>query len=416
MIGKLVRAEGNWVEGDRFWNRMEEVRLLMDRIREGGHSLIVAPRRIGKTSLMREVGRRLGDEHISLFVDLQGCQSPAEMVASLAAETRPYQGLWDTMQNVFSNVLDGFSERSGALEIGAVKLSLQAGLAGDEWKGKGDCVFERLASAEKPVVVFIDEIAILVNRLLREGTPETTPKGQSVADVFMSWLRANGIRHKGRVSLVLAGSIGLHPILQQAKLSRTINIFPEFRLGPWDRMTAWGCLRALANQYGVTLGNGAPDQIAEHLGCCIPHHVQMFFNSIYETCVRRGDMTCSAEDVDAIYRDRLLGSKGEVELSHYEERLETVLGRRLYPLASDLLTEAAVEGGLTPSAIAVLAADHEFTGPEAGNVLRTVLSVLEHDGYLTDEGDRYVFVSNLLCDWWKGRHEKFYIPTAKRKG
>ena len=40
--------------------------------------------------------------------------------------------------------------------------------------------------------------------------------------------------------------------------------------------------------------------------------------------------------------------------------------------------------------------------------------VLEHDGYLSAEPRGYVFVSNLVRDWWRARHEFGYTPVSKR--
>ena len=59
MRNTLTRADGNWVVGSRFWDREAEVELLKHRIAEAAHTLIVAQRRIGKTSLMRETARQL---------------------------------------------------------------------------------------------------------------------------------------------------------------------------------------------------------------------------------------------------------------------------------------------------------------------------------------------------------------------
>ena len=47
-MGKVVTGEG-------FWDREEEKKLLVQRIKEGAHVLLVAQRRMGKTSLMAEV-------------------------------------------------------------------------------------------------------------------------------------------------------------------------------------------------------------------------------------------------------------------------------------------------------------------------------------------------------------------------
>lgn len=58
-LNSLKPAHGNWVQGDRFWGRETDLRLFEEGIDEGANFLLVAQRRMGKTSLMREVARRL---------------------------------------------------------------------------------------------------------------------------------------------------------------------------------------------------------------------------------------------------------------------------------------------------------------------------------------------------------------------
>ena len=50
----LKKAGGNWVDGENFFNREAELEALIERIREGRHTLLTAQRRMGKTSLIRE--------------------------------------------------------------------------------------------------------------------------------------------------------------------------------------------------------------------------------------------------------------------------------------------------------------------------------------------------------------------------
>ncbi len=67
----MKQAYGNWVSGDRFWNRKQDLELLIERIEDGQHILLVAQRRMGKTSLMREVIGLIENRYICLFVDFQ---------------------------------------------------------------------------------------------------------------------------------------------------------------------------------------------------------------------------------------------------------------------------------------------------------------------------------------------------------
>ena len=52
-------STGRWVSGDDFFDREQELKALETRIRDLNHTLLTGQRRMGKTSLARELGRRL---------------------------------------------------------------------------------------------------------------------------------------------------------------------------------------------------------------------------------------------------------------------------------------------------------------------------------------------------------------------
>ncbi|WP_233120984.1 hypothetical protein [Chlorobium sp. KB01] len=93
MERKLQQAQGNWVEGDRFWGRADDIRILTRKIDEGAHISLVAQRSMGKTSLMKELQLRLSDRYICLFIDLQKDSEPADAVAQLSLSLKPYESL-----------------------------------------------------------------------------------------------------------------------------------------------------------------------------------------------------------------------------------------------------------------------------------------------------------------------------------
>ena len=415
----LKRAHGNWVVEDRFWDREKEMELFIEYLEEGAHILLVAQRRIGKTSLMREAARLIEDRFICLQVDLQQSHSAADAIVELSTTTRPHQSLWEKTKGIFSNVLGNMASRLESLQISELSVTLRSGLTEGDWKEKGNQLFAILAASEKPVVVFLDEVPILVNRLLKGNDYQLTPERRQQTDAFMSWLRENSIRHKGKVRLVVTGSIGLEPILRQAGLNATINTFTAFDLSPWTPDTAQGCLLALANTYNVTFQPGAIDQMIEALGLCIPHHVQMFFDYVYKVCKLRNIQEVTKELVLEVYQSEMLSLRGHAELSHLEERLKMVLGPELHPLALILLTEAAVSERLTAEAANLLCQRHFFEEEEkkqSSEVQREILRILEHDGYLQREGDAYAFVSKLLKDWWRTHFGFGYSPIGGRKG
>ncbi len=406
---KLVKEIGNWVSGDRFWNRDIELKLLHELLVEGAHVLLVAPRRVGKTSLMRECARRIEDRHYCVFLDVQHCRGPQDALVQLTLETRELVGLWERTQAVFRNALGAVDE----LGIDELSVKLRGSLVGD-WSDKGSRLMRALASGDKPVILFVDELPIMLVRMMRGEGTELEPGGVHQVELFMSWLRRMTIEHRGRIRFVVAGSIGIEPVLRRVGLSATLNTFSPFELEPWSQATGIACLQALGQGYGIRFEEGVLRRMVERLGVCVPHHVQMYFGHVYASCRRQGLDSCSLELVDEVYAHSMLASRGHAELFHLEERLKLVLGLELLPLALDLLTEAAVEGRLSVAAAGIICSSF-FQEPGEGSArLRHVMDILVHDGYLRREREGWVFVSSLVWDWWRGRFEMGYVPVKGR--
>ena len=107
----------------------------------------------------------------------------------------------------------------------------------------------------------------------------------------------------------------------------------------------------------------------------------------------------------------MLSVHGHMELATYENRLDRVVNQELRGAALEMLTEAAIAGRLTPKAALIILESHGKTGAEARECLRFLLGVFDHDGYLRASGEVYVFVSNLLKDWWRHRFGFGYTPV-----
>ena len=411
---ELRKAGGNWVEGDRFFDRGAEIEALTERVRDGAHTLLTAQRRMGKTSLVRELLRRLADEgrFETIFVDLEGASTPADAIAEIGFRSRSARGARGRIRSLFANVLPAEAEvgvrgRVPALADVDLRMKFRAGVDAGNWRHKGNEVFAALAGSGRPVALAIDELPILVNRLLKGDDYRITPERRRAADEFLSWLRKNGQTHKGRICMILSGSVSLEPILQQAGLSAHANIFSPLDLKPWDEETATACLGALGAAYGLDLPHDVRQDMCRRLRRQIPHHVQQFFDVLHEDLRQAGRRAASLEDVARVYADEMLGVRGQMDMEHYEGRLRMVLGDEGYRAALEVLTDAAVNGGLLDGdaigrrreSLAAGAGDGDDPPP-----IEYVLHVLEHDGYLERRDGGYRFVSGLLEDWWRVRY------------
>ena len=82
----MKSATGRWVSGSDFFDRDRELRILEMRVRAGNHVLLAGQRRMGKTSVARELGRRLTDsgDWTMLFTNVEDATCPEDVIADIA--------------------------------------------------------------------------------------------------------------------------------------------------------------------------------------------------------------------------------------------------------------------------------------------------------------------------------------------
>ena len=410
--GKMKKAGGNWVQGDSFFDRLIEVEDLSERVRAGSHTLVVGPRRMGKTSLVRETLRRLqaNGECTTFFVDIEGAEDPADAIVAIAAECRSATSVWSRFSKAIRNAVP-----VGELQYKDFKIRLRAQIRSGNWKKHGDAIFQALARQETPCVLAIDELPLLVRRLLTQGTDDITEKGRAATDAFLSWLRRNGQIHRPKVTLIVSGSVSIEPILQEAGLTAHMNIFQPLRLDAWDDNSSSRCLAALAESYAIDLPQEVRESMCRRLRHCVPHHVQQFFDHMLTHLKRMKRHRATLEDVQAVYERDMLGPRGQADLPHYESRLKLVLSDPDYHIAMEILTEAAISDGFIANDALLRYKRYYADGGERTDfAVENILNLLTHDGYLSRTSEGYRYISGLLEDWWRLRYGGTFVPIMKR--
>ena len=158
---RLRNVIGPPVQGEGFWGRAAELERFIEFLEGGDNIALVAPRRVGKTSLMREVSSRLEPRHICLHLDLEASRAPPDFFAELARVGWDHLSAGDRLRGAFGKLVQGIAElRSEAFTIKVQELFSTS------WKQRGDRLFEVLTGLDQPVVLFLDEVPIFLHRLL----------------------------------------------------------------------------------------------------------------------------------------------------------------------------------------------------------------------------------------------------------
>ena len=286
-----------------------------------------------------------------------------------------------------------------------MRIKTRAGIDEGSWQDAGDRVFETLAQADKPVVLAIDELPILINRMAVGHDFRVIAERREAVDLFLSWLRMHAQAHRDRIVLLLAGSIGFAPVLSRLEMTVLANVYSPFELRPWDEATGGDCLNALAATYGVEFPPRVRTAMCRRLRRCVPHHVQQYFELLHDHLRRDGRSRATESYADVVYRRDMLGVLGQPALEHYQSRLRAVLGDDGYRIAFGLLTSVVSSGGNISDL--EIRREGRRLGSEGGAESVNIndwLHVLLHDGYLERSSGGYRFASGLLEDWWRIRY------------
>ena len=407
----MKSATGRWVCGEDFFDRESELSILEQRVRAGNHVLLTGQRRMGKTSVARELGHRLEAQGwLFLFVDVEGATCPEDVIAGIAEAAHSVRTLRSRFTSGTLRLLDRLSQRVKEIGPRQFRVSFRAELNKGNWRRFGEKLIRDCAEHDQPVLLVIDELPIFLKRMLRDD------EGHKNVDGFLSWLRGTLQQlGAGSPAVIISGSIGLDPLVRRLRIPDRINYLYPFRLGPWSRETCIECFDRLARSSDFQVEDGVGQAVYDKLGMGIPHHVQSFFARLTEYGLMQGRKQVAVSDVDEVYRTVLLGPAGQNDLVHYAMRLKDGLGDDLdYTIAMEILAEAATQDVFGLLARRGLEQLYASRADDAADRIAEVLDVLEHDGYLEARDAEYRFPSNLLKDWWTARFGNHYTPIEQR--
>lgn len=403
----MKSSTGRWVSGEDFFDRENELKLLESLVCDGNHVLLTGQRRMGKTSVARELGRRLQDKGwVFLFTDVEGATCPEDVVARIAEAVHPIRSISSAFAAPMRRWFTENVEEISALDF---RVKVRAGLNPGTWQHHGKQLFDDCAAHDHPVLLVIDELPIFLKRILSEDD------GHRRADEFLGWLRyvRQSLESRSPVFLV-SGSIGLAPLVTRLGIPDRINDLHDFRLKPWDRKASVECFELLAASNGLPIDDDVAGAVYEALGIGIPHHVQSFFAHLRNFTIMQGRDRVTAEDVDQVYRTELLGPSGQNDLVHYETRLKDGMDDECYGMAMEILAEAATREVFTPDARRCLERLYSHVVTDAPGRVTEALDVLEHDGYLEARIDGHRIPFRLLKDWWAARFREHHTPLESR--
>ena len=214
---------------------------------------------------------------------------------------------------------------------------------------------------------------------------------------FLYWLRRLRLQYTA-LRWMLAGSIGLDTVAARLNIADAINDLHIAKLGAFDEETACALLQALGTEHRVELNEAVRRHIVSRVGWPAPYYIQLVFHELRSI---QGSVT--AAHVDGAIED-LLGPYHRNTFDYWRQRLFDELGKEHAEHAVAVLNLCCRTAEGAPGAALNLSLAADLTDPRRREEeTRYLLDVLQNDGYLVESGNRLLFRSPLLREYWRRR-------------
>jgi hypothetical protein len=387
----MRNVTGAVAEGDDFFDRINEMAVFWRNL-ETDNLLLLAPRRVGKTSLMRKMVENAPDHGFTTaFIDVSDCGDELRFVQRLYAailDSRLGDGLWNQIKESWlGKTVDRVQK------IGGAGFTLEFRPDAVSWTRLGEELAGALSRLEGRWLVQVDELPVFVLKLLNQDQSADRARVRE----FLYWMRRLRQQYTG-IRWMLAGSIGLDTVTARLNIADAINDLRIEKLGAFDQAAADALLLALSHAHHVKLNEAVRRYIVSRAGWPAPYYLQLIFHEL-----RNVSGPVTEGDVDLAINE-LLGPQHRNYFDYWRQRLYEELGRTDADYAVTLLHSCCRDPqGPTRDTLNLVLSRMIADLAIREDKLRYLLDILQNDGYLVEENRRWSFRSPLLREYWLKR-------------
>jgi uncharacterized protein len=375
---------GNSAEGEFYFARPYLDTKIWKYLKSGGHLLVSAPRRVGKTSFLLNICTAGKEGYIVKYHITQSINRSNEffkrLYKSLLEELSENQNIWQGLTEIL--------KKNGIKKLGPGGIELNNSEL-DYFEE-----FKRLViktDIGKQLVFVIDEFSETTENIINDH-------GESAGQLFLHQNRE--LRQdkavSSKIQFIYSGSIGLGNIAERISAIKSINDLTDFPIPPLTDKETLAMISQITISEELQFSFETKKYLIDKIYWQMPYYLQIILDEAENLLLQSGSvMELNNRIIDESINEAL---KKRNYFEHWHTRLRTAFKEGDYTFAKEVLNTASkAKAGISKTEVFDLAAKYEIT-----NGYNVIVRTLEYDGYLNlnDKG-RYIFNSPLLKIWWE---------------
>jgi len=372
---------------------------------EANNILLLAPRRFGKSGVMRHVLLNPRSGYLPISFELEDVDSPEEFVWRVTRELLAQdktRKLLSTAKKLPSDITEWFKNQFDEIEFEGAKVKFKAAIR-ENWCEAARRMLTELEKSDRTVIFLFDELPSMLDRIIEK-------QGENAAKDFMAWFRTVRLSQKDvlrRHRFIVAGSVGIDQILKRINAADRLVDFTRLPVEPLDVTFAKTLANDLAGTFGLTWKAEFTEQVLQLIGAPVPYFIHIFFAQLGQLpVVSRTKLTL--DELEKIYVDRVLGPTCRNYFDHYSSRLKRYGSAREKAAVAILRSVAGRNRVSRLEIYDIYAKAHGNGSDEQG--FDEIMADLEYDWYLRLDPDtnEFYFRLKVMQDWWR----RWYPPLS----
>lgn len=372
---------GQVARGDKFFKRDSEIDKIINQIEKDSNILISAPRRVGKTSLMRYIQDNSQENYKIIYLDTESVNNENEFFKKLLNELiREFESL-----KKYTLLIKSILPRISGVGKDGITLNDKELKYFSELSN----FFNNLDLGNSKLIIMIDEYAQTVQNILND-------EGKDKAINFLQLNRELRQNFLGKnVQFIYAGSIGLENVVSKIERTSDINDLKSIKVNPLEEKEVKKLIEQITKDSYLIFEDDVINYIIQRIEWLIPYYIQILIDEIDQSEDKRtSEIIVTNETIDKAF-DEMLEHRNYY--SHWHDRLKNSK-KNEYNFAKEILNFASENEKITSSEIFNISQkynDDDFDYKE-------IMTELKYDGYLNNNENikEYKFNSPILRIWW----------------
>ena len=381
---------GTNATGSYYFQRTNVEQEIWRELKKGNNILLSAPRRVGKTSVMKYITDAPKENFKLIFENVQG----------ITTEELFYKTLYFLILNCLSTFktnkkkIADYLKTTDITEIGLDSLRFQSRKLDYVWEINK--IIPQLEEKGETVVLLIDELPEVLYKLFKAGKNEAA---SAILKNLRHWRQDESFK---KLKFIIAGSIGIHHIVNLIE-GRTSDINDiksihcpalDTNSNEFENYIAWAM-----DKTSFSFQKEVVSYLKNKIQYLVPYFINLMLDEIDKAAMKKRQRIITTKEVDEAF-DIIV--KNNAYFIDWKQRLKDYLKPNHFKFVNTILIHISHKDFIAIQQIYNYAVKHEVVD----NYME-LINDLKQDGYIMEEGDKYVFISPFLKAFWRRNNPIF---------